>query len=190
LNAFFVCVLEISGVTGFSHATASNEWIIDCLSFYLTHLKGMQADFFYVKENAMTPEQISLVQESFTRIAPIAEKAADLFYGKLFELNPELKPLFKGDIKQQGAKLMATLNVVVNGLAHLESIVPAVRELGRRHAGYGVEESHYDTVGQALIWTLGQGLGATFTDDVKEAWIIAYAILAETMSSAASEVAA
>lgn len=135
----------------------------------------------------MTPEQISLIQGSFSKVAPIAETAADLFYGKLFELNPELKPLFKGSIKQQGAKLMATLNVVVNGLTDLESLVPAVQELGRRHNGYGVEEQDYDTVGEALIWTLGQGLGGAFTNEVEEAWTTAYGILAETMKDAAAE---
>lgn len=138
----------------------------------------------------MTPEQVTLIQGSFAKVAPIAETAAELFYGKLFELDPELKPLFKGDMKEQGAKLMATLALVVNGLTDLESIVPAVQDLGRKHVGYGVEDSHYDTVGEALIWTLGQGLGDAFTDDVEEAWVTAYGILASTMKDAASEMAA
>ena len=138
----------------------------------------------------MKSEQIILVQESFARVIPIADTAAELFYSRLFELDPELKPLFKGDMKQQGAKLMSTLNLVVSSLAHLETIVPAVQELGRRHAGYGVEEAHYDTVGEALVWTLGQGLGKDFTVDVEAAWLSAFEILASTMKHAASERAA
>jgi len=138
----------------------------------------------------MTPEQVTLIQESFAKVAPIADTAAEIFYAKLFELDPKLKPLFKGDMQEQGAKLMATLSVVVNGLTDLAAIVPAVQDLGRRHVGYGVEDSHYDTVGAALIWTLGQGLGDAFTDDVKAAWVTAYGILAATMKDAASEMAA
>jgi len=138
----------------------------------------------------MTPEQIARIQESFARVAPITETVAELFYGKLFELEPELKLLFKSDMKEQGAKLMATLNVVVNGLTDLELIVPAVQALGRRHVGYGVKSSHYDIVGEALIWTLGEGLGDAFTDDVKEAWVVAYGILATTMKDAAADMAA
>ena len=138
----------------------------------------------------MTPEQVAKVQQSFAKVAPIAETAAELFYGKLFELDPELKQLFRGDMKEQGAKLMATLNVVVNGLTDLDTIVPAVQQLGRRHVGYGVKDSHYDIVGEALIWTLGQGLGDDFTEDVKQSWITAYNILAATMKDAAAELAA
>lgn len=138
----------------------------------------------------MTPEQVTLIQESFAKVAPIADTAASLFYARLFELDPKLEPMFKGDMKEQGAKLMATLGVVVNGLTNLSSIVPAVQDLGRRHVGYGVKDAHYDTVGEALIWTLGKGLGDSFTDDVKEAWVTAYGILAATMKDAASEMAA
>ena len=138
----------------------------------------------------MTPEQVTLIQDSFAKVVPIAETAAELFYGKLFELDPAVKPLFKTDLKEQGAKLMATLNVVVTGLTDLESIVPAVQDLGRRHVGYGVKDEHYDTVGAALIWTLGQGLGDGFTDEVEGAWTAAYGILAATMKDAAAEMAA
>jgi len=138
----------------------------------------------------VNPDEIKLIQESFKKVAPIAETAAELFYGRLFELDPSLKSLFKGDMKEQGAKLMATLTVVVNGIGDLNSLVPAVQDLGRRHAGYGVKDAHYATVGEALIWTLGQGLGADFTEDVSEAWIAAYGVLASTMKDAAAEIAA
>lgn len=138
----------------------------------------------------MTPEQIALVKASWSNVVPIKETAAELFYGKLFELDPALKSLFKGDMKEQGRKLMAILNTAVNSLDKLETIVPAVQDMGKRHVGYGVKDADYDTVGAALIWTLGQGLGDAFTDDVKEAWLETYTIVAETMKAAAAEAAA
>ena len=131
------------------------------------------------------PKQKRLVQESFAKVEPIAEAAAELFYDKLFELDPGLKALFKGDIKEQGRKLMATLKVAVKGLDDLEKLVPVVQDLGRRHAGYGVQDNDYDTVAAALIWTLGQGLKDDFTPEVEAAWTAVYAILAETMKAAA-----
>ena len=138
----------------------------------------------------MTPEQLILVQESWGKVIPISDTAAQLFYGKLFELDPSLKELFKGDMAEQGKKLMTMINVAVNGLKRLESIVPAVQDLGRRHVDYGVKDEDYDTVGAALIWTLSQGLGDDFTDEVKSAWVTVYGILATTMKNAAAEVAA
>jgi len=137
----------------------------------------------------MTPEQISLVKSSWERVTPIAGKAAELFYGKLFELDPSLKPLFKGDMVEQGAKLMKMINTAVNGLDRLEEIVPAVQQLGVRHIAYGVKDEHYDTVGAALLWTLEAGLGEYFTDEVKEAWATVYGVLADTMKTAAAEAA-
>jgi hemoglobin-like flavoprotein len=137
----------------------------------------------------MTPEQLVLVKESWAKVVPISETAAELFYGKLFELDPELKSLFKGDMTEQGRKLMAMINTAVNALDQLESIVPAVQDLGVRHVGYGVKDKDYDTVAEALIWTLGQGLGDAFTDEVKEAWVITYTVLADTMKAAAAEAA-
>jgi hemoglobin-like flavoprotein len=135
----------------------------------------------------MTPEQIALVQASFAQVLPIADTAAALFYGRLFELDPSLRPMFTGDIQEQGRKLMTTLKVVVNGLTRLEQLVPAVQSLGRRHAGYVVQDQHYDTVAAALLWTLGQGLGDAFTPEVAAAWATAYAVLADTMKAAAAE---
>jgi len=137
----------------------------------------------------MTPEQIKLVQDSWAKVVPISETAAELFYGKLFELDPSLKPMFKGDMKEQGRKLMAILNTAVNALTKLETIVPAVQDMGRRHVGYGVKDEHYDTVGEALIWTLDAGLKDDFTEDTKTAWIGVYTLVATTMKDAAAEVA-
>ena len=137
----------------------------------------------------MTTEQIRLVQTSFAQVAPIAPQAAALFYGRLFELDPGLRPLFKSDLTDQGRKLMQMIGVAVNGLTRLDDIVPAVKQLGVRHATYGVKDEHYDTVATALLWTLGQGLGDGFTPEVSEAWTEAYTLLASTMKTAAATAA-
>lgn len=134
----------------------------------------------------MTPDQIALVQSSFSKVVPIKEQAAELFYGRLFELDPSLKPLFKGDMKVQGQKLMAMIATAVGGLRVLDQIVPAVQALAKRHVGYGVKDSHYATVGAALLWTLEKGLGPDFTPEVKEAWATVYGILSTTMQQAAA----
>ena len=135
----------------------------------------------------MTPEQVALVQNSWEKVVPISDKAAELFYGKLFELDPSLKPLFSGDMTEQGKKLMTMITTVVRGMKNLEALVPAIQDLGRRHTGYGVKDEHYDTVGTALIWTLDQGLGDEFTPDTKEGWLTTYTLLADTMKAAAAE---
>ncbi len=137
----------------------------------------------------MTPQQITLVKSSWQQVLPIKETAAELFYNQLFTLDPSLKALFKGDMKEQGKKLMTMITVAVNALDKLETIVPAVQDLGRRHAGYGVKDAHYDTVAGALLWTLGKGLGDGFTEEVKQAWVAAYTILASTMKQAAAKAA-
>lgn len=136
----------------------------------------------------MTSKTIELVQASWEKCVPIADQAAALFYGRLFELDPSLKPLFKTDIKEQGKKLMTMITVAVRGLGDLGKLVPAVQDLGKRHVAYGVTDAHYDTVGAALIWTLEKGLGASFTADVKEAWVEVYTVLATTMKDAAKSV--
>ena len=129
----------------------------------------------------MTPQQIELVQSSFAKVTPIAETAAALFYGRLFEIAPEVKPLFRGDLAEQGRKLMMTLGVVVNGLKNLDSILPAAKTLAVRHVGYGVKAEHYAPVGEALIWTLDKGLGADFTPEIRNAWLAAYGALSGMM---------
>ena len=134
----------------------------------------------------MTPEQVELIKTSWAKVTPISEAAAEIFYSKLFELDPELKSLFKGDMKDQGKKLMAMINTAVNGLDNLEAIVPAVQDLGKRHVAYGVADKDYDTVGTALISTLEIGLDKAFTDDIREAWVTVYTVLATTMKDAAT----
>jgi len=134
----------------------------------------------------MTPEQIRIVQSTWVRVLPIKDIAAQLFYKRLFEMDPSLRPLFRGDLREQGEKLMQIIDAAVNGLSHLERIVTAIRDLGRRHADYGVKDHHYDTVGAALLWTLKEGLGAEFTPKAKEAWATVYGVLAATMQEAAA----
>ncbi len=125
----------------------------------------------------LTPRQIELVQQTFALVAPQADEAAQLFYNRLFEIDPTLRPLFRHDIREQGRKLMQMLSVAVHALDHLEDIIPAVQALGERHAGYGVKQQDYATVGEALLWTLEQGLGEAFTTEVKDAWTVTYGVL-------------
>lgn len=129
----------------------------------------------------MTPEQITHVQESWRAVTPIADKAADLFYDRLFILDGSLRKLFPEDLTEQKKKLMSMIARVVSALRDIGSMVPAIQELGRKHVGYGVNESDYATVGAALLWTLEQGLGAGFTPEVKDSWAAAYKLLSTTM---------
>ncbi len=129
----------------------------------------------------MTPDQVKAIQESFKKVTPISEQAAALFYGRLFEIAPTVKPLFGGDMTEQGRKLMATLGVVVNGLSDLEAILPAASALAKRHVGYGVKAADYTPVGAALLWTLERGLGDAWTPHLAAAWGAAYAVLSEYM---------
>ncbi|MEO9571828.1 MAG: globin family protein [Polaribacter sp.] len=130
----------------------------------------------------MEAKTITLVQESFKKVRPIADTAATIFYNKLFELDPELKPLFPSGeeaMKTQGNKLMTMLGAAVAGLSDLDALIPVLEGLGKKHVGYNVKESHYSTVGAALLATLEAGLGGDFTPEVKDAWAGVY----QTMSS-------
>lgn len=133
----------------------------------------------------MNETQIEMIQASFAKVAPIAETAADIFYTRLFEIAPEVKPMFKGDLSEQGKKLMTTLGVVVNGLKDLDKIVPVAQQLAVKHIDYGVKAEHYQPVGEALIFTLDKGLGDDFTPELKEAWLTAYTTLSGVMIDAA-----
>lgn len=138
----------------------------------------------------MKQEIIGLVQESWKEVEAIAPVAAELFYNNLFEADPGLKPLFRGNMERQGRKLMQMLSVAVRKLNDLDTLVPVLQDLGRRHVRYGVQESHYQTVGGAFLKTLGQGLGDAFTPPVREAWTTVYGIVADVMMTAAREVPA
>jgi hemoglobin-like flavoprotein len=133
----------------------------------------------------MVPEQIQLIKESWAKVVPIKETAADLFYDRLFELDPGIRPLFKKDLTEQKHKLIAMLNRIVGMLSNFGMLVHVAQDLGRRHVAYGVKAEHYDTVGAALLWTLRTGLGSAFTREVEAAWTAAYATLAGAMKEAA-----
>lgn len=135
---------------------------------------------------SITEAQKALVQQSFAQVAPIADQAAELFYDRLFKIDPNLRILFKSDMTEQRRMLMETLQLAVTGLDAPDQLVPAVRELGRRHKGYGASDTDYDTVGAALIWTLEQGLGPHFTDEVRDAWMAVYGLLAGVMKKGAA----
>ena len=137
----------------------------------------------------VTLREKTLVQESFATIAPIADDAAALFYRRLFEIDPSLERMFKGNMAEQRRKLMQMLTAAVKGLDRLEQLVPVVQDLGRRHAYYGVTDEHYETVASALLWTLEKGLGHAFTPEVKGAWVTVYTLLATMMKDAAREAA-
>ena len=138
----------------------------------------------------MDKRQIELVQSSWAKVEPIADDAAKMFYTKLFDLNPALQDLFPDDLGEQRKKLMATIGMAVKGLAKIEELVPALKKLGAGHAAYGVVDADYGTVADALLWTLGQGLGGDFTDECRDAWVVVYTVLADTMKSGASAAAA
>lgn len=138
----------------------------------------------------MTPHQVTLVQDSFAKVRPIADQAADLFYGRLFEIAPEVRGMFPEDMREQKKKLMAMLGLAVANLHKPETVVPALQTLGRQHVAFGTRAAHYAPVGAALLWTLEQGLGADFTPEVREAWSETYALVSRVMQAAAAEVAA
>lgn len=137
----------------------------------------------------MTPTQVQLIRSSWAAVEPISDVAATIFYDRLFNLDPRLADLFRHtDMAKQRKLLMQTLAVVVKSIDRLDQIIPAVQALGRRHAGYGVEDGDYDTVGAALLWTLEEGLGPTFTPETRDAWATAYSTLAGVMMEASRAV--
>jgi hemoglobin-like flavoprotein len=135
----------------------------------------------------LTANDIALVRTSFAKVLPIKDAAADLFYNRLFEIAPQLRPMFPADLKAQKIKLMAMIAAAVGGLHDLNTLVPHVKALGARHAGYGVTVNHYAIVGEALMWTLERGLGDAFTSEVRSAWAKVYGVLAGTMQTGAIE---
>jgi len=140
-----------------------------------------------IRRDAMSREQIRVVQETFGRLEPYAPLVAELFYRRLFEIAPQLRPLFPSDLTEQSAKLMAMLAIAITNLDRVEEIAPAVSDLGRRHVGYGVTADDYKPVGEALIWTMEQGLRDEFTPAVKSAWLAAYGMLIGVMMAGAAE---
>jgi hemoglobin-like flavoprotein len=134
---------------------------------------------------SLTPQQVVLVQSTFRTIQPMTATAAELFYKRLFEIEPATATLFKGDMNQQGRRFMQVLAAAVGSLSSMSTLVPIVQRLGLRHAACGVRAEHYDSVQQALLWTLALILQDDYTDDVRSAWATAYAMLAGVMKEAA-----
>jgi hemoglobin-like flavoprotein len=132
----------------------------------------------------MNTKQINLVKTSFEKLVPFSEQFAAHFYNRLFEIDPNLRPLFRGEITEQGKKLMSMLKVVVANLENLNDLIPAVQALGMRHAHYGVQAEHYTTVMNALVWTLEKYLGSAFDLETKQAWATAYNTLSAVMQEA------
>lgn len=135
----------------------------------------------------MTEEQKKLIITSFQQILPCADHTAMLFYERLFALDPALRPLFQGDMAKQRVKLMDMLDTAIGSLDRLDRLVPVLWQLGKRHGGYGVTDAHYDTVGAALFWALGEEMGVEFTPAHREAWAEVYGLMANTMKQAAAE---
>ncbi len=135
----------------------------------------------------MTNEQINLVKKSFEKIEPISEQVAALFYAKLFDLEPKLLRLFKGDMNEQGRKLMQVIGYAVESLEHIDEFIPQVRELGARHTKYGVKNRDYESVGTALLWTLEKALGREFNAQTRAAWAAVYELLAATMKNSGQQ---
>ena len=135
----------------------------------------------------MHPDQIQRVRQSFALVLPIAPTAAALFYDNLFLAQPQLRALFKGDMQDQGTKLMQMIGAAVGLLDRPQLLLPVLRQLGARHGGYGVQPAHYDAVGAALLKTLEQGLGAAFDAPTREAWTVMYGLVARTMIAAAED---
>jgi hemoglobin-like flavoprotein len=133
----------------------------------------------------MTTEQIHLIRQTFDLVAPMADSVAAAFYRRLFELDPSLRSMFPPVLVEQGRKLMQMLGAAVGMLDRPQQLIPVLESLGKRHAGYGVRDEHYDTVGEALLWTLERGLGQVFTSEVKTAWASLYGVVATTMKNAA-----
>ena len=137
----------------------------------------------------ITPQQKELVKKTWVMVVPIADTAAELFYGRLFELEPGYKAMFKNDMTEQGKKLMKTINIAVEALDDLEPLIPTLKQMGADHVAYGVKDRDYNVVGASLLWTLEKGLGETFTDEVRNAWGAVYDVLATVMKEGAAEAA-
>lgn len=129
----------------------------------------------------MTPRQIRLVQRTFELLVPIADTAVTFFYGRLFELDPSLRRLFPTDMTRQRQKLLDTLATAVRGMETPDEFFPTLQALGQRHTGYGVQPTHYETMNEALIWMLTQGLGENFSEEMKTAWLALYETLVSVM---------
>ena len=120
----------------------------------------------------MTETQIKIVQNSWKLVAQDSEQAGKLFYARLFEISPGVRPMFPEDTSAQEKKLTTMLSYVINKLGNLNQIIEEVRSLARRHVKYGATPAHYPVVGEALIWTLEKGLYTHGNPEVAEPWTL------------------
>jgi nitric oxide dioxygenase len=134
----------------------------------------------------LNQDVIDRVQQSFKQVVPIADEVGPMFYARLFETHPETRAMFAADIAPQAKKLVQMLALVVNSLHRLDTILPAVEALARRHKDYGVADAHYPVVGATLLWTLEQGLGDAFDAEIKHAWAVAFGTLSTAMIAASA----
>ena len=142
----------------------------------------------HAEENTVTPAQVELLQKTWQMVLPHKEIVAEMFYNKLFEMDPSVRPMFKNDMKRQGDVLISTLTPIVHLIDKADQITPILEYMGKTHVNYGVVPEHYKTVGAALLWTLEQGLAEAFTDEVKQAWVAAYTRISTIMINAAQQV--
>lgn len=118
----------------------------------------------------MTRRQQQLVRDSFEAVAPMAGPLAKLFYGRLFAVNPSLRAMFRGDIGEQGKKLVSMLESCIGCMERMDQVAPKLRQLGHDHVAYGARPEHYPQVATALLWSLGQALEQQFDGETREAW--------------------
>jgi len=137
----------------------------------------------------MTPEQVQIIKLTFAQVMSHKDQVGRMFYDRLFAVAPETRPLFKGGIEAQSRKLMETLALAISMLRDMPRLVSTLEALAQRHVGYGVQDEHYDKVGEVLLWTLEQGLGAAFTPEASAAWTELYGAVAQIMRKAAAGVA-
>ena len=134
---------------------------------------------------SLTVQQTTIVQSSFRSVLPMSSSPGELFYKRLFEIDPAIAPLFKRGMKEQSEQFMRVLALAVGGLSSISTLAPMVKQLGARHAGYGVKPEHYDAFRRALLWMLAAILQDAYTEEVREAWSTAYSMIAGIMKEAA-----
>jgi hemoglobin-like flavoprotein len=139
------------------------------------------------KDEMVTAVQKSLVQASWQELSQHSVHVAELFYDRLFELDPSLEELFPQNLSVQSTKLMRAIGAVVRGLDDMERVTPMLQDLGRRHLDYGARPGHYVTMGKALLWTIEQSLEGEFPPRLKEAWAEVFAWVSSLMIDAANE---
>ncbi|NME67471.1 globin domain-containing protein [Flammeovirga aprica] len=139
-------------------------------------------------KDLISDRQIELVQHSFTLITPHRKQFSDLFFAKLFQVDPVLESSLKLDPSDQERKMIPMLSAVVNGLVDIELIIPILHDFGRTHAEYNVEDTHYEAVKQALLYALETVLEQEWTSEISIAWNTCYTVIIDIMKEAATSI--